>query len=617
MPGESARANLRASRSPTGRARGRCSLGAARLSALGAARLSALGAARLSALGAAILVLAALLVSACSGSDEPAATQSPGVVRVAGGLISGTEVDGVRAYLGIPYAAPPVGDLRWRPPQSPDSWEGVRTCVRYGPSCPQPLGDGLSFFPLGETDEDCLYLNVWTPGGAAEGSEVGSTGQADDGAGGQAAALPVMVWIHGGGFSTGSGSLDVYSGIDLARLGAVVITINYRLGPLGFLAHPELSGEDPSGASGNYGLLDQIAALEWVRENVAAFGGDPENVTAFGESAGGMSICDLMVSPPAEGLFARAIVQSGPFDSSGAGMDAVRPLAEAEETGRELSRRLGCDEAPDELAALRAVPVGRLLRAAERTVPRGPGGLGFVPVVDGVVLPGDPAALFAAGELHDVDLLVGANADEANLFLLGMRGATAAELTRYVRRLYEPDDDAVLELFPDDEHGSRKAALSKAVTVMGFLAPARFAAASVAEAGADAYLYHFARVPPAVGDLGAFHGLEIPYVFGNPVLVLDVTGGVDGELSRAMMRYWVSFARDGDPNAPSGDGEPDAGSGDGEPAGEALPLWPAYDPASDLCLVLDAESEAAPAPYPEACDLADRLREARVSQASP
>ncbi|RPI29939.1 MAG: carboxylesterase family protein, partial [Actinomycetota bacterium] len=522
-----------------------------------------------------LALLALFLVSAgltaCSGGDEPATTQSPGVVRVAGGLVSGTEADGVRAYLGIPYAAPPVGDLRWRPPQAPAPWDGVRTCVRYGPSCPQPQGDGLSFFPLGETDEDCLYLNVWTPDGTADG----------------APKLPVMVWIHGGGFSTGSGSLDVYSGVNLARLGAVVITVNYRLGPLGFLAHPGLSGEDPAGASGNYGLLDQIAALEWVRENVAAFGGDPENVTVFGESAGGMSICDLMVSPPAEGLFARAIVQSGPFDSSGAGMDAVRPLAEAEETGRELSRRLGCDEAPDELAALRAVPVGRLLRAAERTVPRGPGGLGFVPVIDGVVLPGDPAALFAAGELHDVDLLVGANADEANLFLLGMRGATAAQLTTYVRRLYEPDDDAVLELFPDDEHGSRKAALSKAVTVMGFIAPARFAAASVAETGAAAYLYHFVRVPPAVGDLGAFHGLEIPYVFGNPVLVLDVTGGVDGELSRAMMRYWVSFARDGDPNA---------ASGTGEQSDAALPSWPAYDPATDRCLILDAEIEAAPAP---------------------
>jgi para-nitrobenzyl esterase len=563
----------------------------------------ALAGASVSGLGLAIVALAVLLLSACGGSDEPAATHSPGVVRVADGLISGSEVDGVRAYLGIPYAAPPVGDLRWRPPQPAVSWEGVRTCVRYGPSCPQPQGDGLSLFPLGETDEDCLYLNVWAPAGAEDGGSVGAADDSPDGA----AALPVMVWIHGGGFSTGSGSLDVYSGMNLARLGVVVVTVNYRLGPLGFLAHPGLSAEDPSGASGDYGLLDQIAALEWVRDNAAAFGGDPGNVTVFGESAGGMSICDLMVSPPAEGLFARAIVQSGPFDSSGAGMDAVRPLAEAEDTGRELSRRLGCDEASDELAALRAVPVGRLLRAAERTVPRGPGGLGFVPVVDGVVLPADPAALFAAGELHDVDLLVGANADEANLFLLGMRGATAAQLTKYVRRLYEPDDDAVLELFPDEQHGSREAALSKAVTVMGFLASARFAAASVAEAGGEAYLYHFARVPPAVGDLGAFHGLEIPYVFGNPVLVLDVAGGVDGELSQAMMRYWVSFARDGDPNAASGDGDPNAA---------ALPLWPAYDPASDRCLILDAEIEAAPAPYPAACDLADRLRGERVIEGS-
>ena len=531
-----------------------------------------------------LALLALFLVSAgltaCRGSEEPAAPQSPGVVRVAGGLVSGTEADGVRAYLGIPYAAPPVGDLRWRPPEPVRAWDGVRSCVAYGPSCPQSSGAELSFFALGETDEDCLYLNVWTP--AAPVSPSPGTGD-----------LPVMVFIHGGGFSSGSGSVEIYAGANLARLGAVVVTINYRLGPLGFLAHSELTREDPQGTSGDYGLLDQVAALEWVRDNIAGFGGDAAAVTVFGESAGGMSICDLMVSPRAEGLFARAIVESGPFDSHGAGMDAVRTLAEAEEAGRELSKRLGCDEAPDELASLRAVPADRLVEAAEATVERVPGGIGFGPVVDGVVLPGDPAALFAAGKVNDVDLLVGANADEANLFLMGMRGSTAAQLTAFVRRLYEPDDEAVLRLFPDSEHGSRAAALSKAVTVMGFVASARFAAASVAGAGGDAYLYHFARRPPVAGDLGAFHGLELPYVFGNSALTLDVTEGADGELSEAMMRYWLSFARDGDPNE------------------TGLPSWPRYEPGSDRCLVLDTEIRAAPAPYARACDLADALRAQR------
>jgi para-nitrobenzyl esterase len=532
----------------------------------------------------------ALTTAGCGASDEQSPETRPGVVRTASGLVSGTDMDGLHAYLGIPYAAPPVGDLRWRPPEPARAWDGVRACVTYGPSCPQPSGTGLSFFPLGKTDEDCLNLNVWTPDAASTGATTADA--AEPGIAPQE-ALPVMVFIHGGGFATGSGSLEMYSGAGLARLGAVVVTINYRLGPLGFLDHPELTREDPQGMSGNYGLLDQIAALEWVRDNAAGFGGDPDEVTVFGESAGGMSICDLMVSPRAEGLFARTIVESAPFDSRGAGMDAVRTLAEAEAAGRELSHRLGCDEAPDELAALRAVPVGRLLRAVDRTVERLVGGIGFGPVVDGVVLPGDPAALFAAGEVHDVDLLVGANADEANLFLLGMGDKSAAQLTTFVRRLYAPRDEAVLELFPVSRYGSRTAALSKTVTVMGFVAPARFAAATVAANGGDAYLYHFARSPSAVEGLGAFHGLELPYVFGNSVPTLDVTEGVDGDLSAAMMKYWVSFARDGDPNEPG------------------LPRWPRYDAASDRCLVLDAEIAAAPAPYPKACDLADRLRAER------
>ncbi len=431
-----------------------------------------------------VLVAASGVVAGCD--EDGARAVASGTVRTTGGLVSGTEANGVRAYLGIPYAAPPVGELRWRPPQPAPPWDGVRRCVAYGPACPQPVGLDASFFPVGETDEDCLYLNVWTPVAGGAGLP-GAAAQAGSGSPGAATSrLPVMVWIHGGGFSNGSGSLPVYSGARLARLGAVVVTVNYRLGALGFFAHPALTREDRQGTSGNYGLLDQVAALEWVRDNIAGFAGDPANVTVFGESAGAMSICDLMVSPRAEGLFARAIVQSGPFDAQGVGMDAVRPLAEAEAVGRRLSRRLGCADRPDELAALRAVPAARLVEVAEQTVARIPGGIGLGPVVDGVVLPGDPAALFAAGAVHDVDLLVGANADEANLFLLGMRDRTPAQLAAFVRRVYEPYGDRVLAAFPASVYGSRTAALSMAATVMGFLAPARFAAASVARAGGDA-----------------------------------------------------------------------------------------------------------------------------------
>ncbi len=566
-------------------------------------RTRATSRAGVAALLAVVFALLYLTASGCGAGDGCGPQGRAGVVETTAGLVSGREAQGLWVYRGVPYAAPPVGDLRWRPPQAPEAWDGVRSCDDDGPSCPQPGAMNLiAAFDVGETSEDCLYLNVWTP--ALRG--------------GAGTALPVMVFIHGGSFASGSGSLELYDGSNLARLGAVIVTVNYRLGPLGFFAHPELSDEDERGTSGNYGLLDQVAALEWVRHNIAGFGGDPGNVTVFGESAGGMSICDLMVSPRAEGLFARAIVQSGPFDSRGAGMDAVRSLAEAEKTGEEVSRRLGCEAAPDEVAALRAVPVERLLAAGAQAVETGPGGIGFGPVVDGVVLPGDPAALFAAGEIHDVDLLVGANADEANLFLLGMRGQTPAQLVRYVRRLYEPYGDEVLALFPAAPDGPKTAALSKAVTVMGFVAPARFAAASVARAGGATYLYHFARRPPVAGDLGAFHGLELPYVFGNSALTLDVHAGVEGELSAAMMRYWVSFARDGDPNGKGGAGDAaSAGAGEplaagGDPAA-GLPHWPRYDSASGRCLILDAAIRAASAPYRRACDLADRLRAARLA----
>ena len=527
----------------------------------------------------ALVLVAVPGLVACGGGTQ--AREGAGVVRVSGGLLAGVEEDGVRAYLGVPYAAPPVGDLRWRPPQPVRPWSGVRVCDTFGPACPQPADGG--FLSVGRTAEDCLYLNVWAPAAAGAGRR----------------GLPVMVWIHGGGFSTGAGSLPVYDGARLARHGVVVVTINYRLGPLGFFAHPALRAEAGGGAWANYGLLDQMAALRWVRENIAVFGGDPHNVTVFGESAGGMSICDLMVSPSARGLFARGIVESAPFDARGPGMEAARPLPSAERLARRLSRLLGCAGAADELAALRAAPAWRLLRAADRVAPREPGGIGFGPVVDGRVLPDHPARLFAVGRVHDVDLLVGANADEASLFLAGVRDWDARRVGRLVRRLLGPRADEVLPRFPAREYGGHRGALGAAVTAVAFLAPARFAAASVARAGGRAYLYHFARRPPAAGALGAFHGLEIPYVFGNPVLTLDVRRGVDGRLSAAMMRYWVSFARTGDPNAATG-------------PGPTLPRWPRYDPSRDRCLLLAGRIRAAAAPFADVCDLADRLRAARL-----
>lgn len=246
---------------------------------------------------ACVLFLLALMftVAACGG-EQAARTATMREPLLDSGPINGVQEGGVWVYKGIPYAAPPVGELRWKEPQPAEPWKEVRPCTEFGPACPQPSSDDQGgFMAVGETSEDCLYLNVWSP---AE-----TPGE----------RLPVMVWIHGGAFRTGAGSQAVYDGVNLAEKDVVVVTINYRLGPLGFFAHPLLTEESPNGSSGNYGLLDQVAALEWVERNIASFGGDPDNVTVFGESAGAMSICDLMASPLAEGLFDRAIVQSGPF----------------------------------------------------------------------------------------------------------------------------------------------------------------------------------------------------------------------------------------------------------------------------------------------------------------
>ncbi len=274
-----------------------------------------------------MLILLSLLALPLAGcGDSQASTFER--LKLDSGPISGTFAEGVWSYLGVPYAAPPVGQLRWKEPQAVQGWKDVRACTEYGPACPQKDDSEISAGDVGRTDEDCLYLNVWTP--AAEPTD----------------GLPVMVWIHGGGFTTGSGSIGLYNGEGLADRGVVVVTINYRLGPLGFLAHPSLSAEDQQGSSGDYGLLDQIAALEWVQRNIAAFGGDPDAVTVFGESAGGISVCDLMASPLADGLFDRAICESGPYSDLTFPSGSIRDLEEAERMGRSYAAALGCAGSP-------------------------------------------------------------------------------------------------------------------------------------------------------------------------------------------------------------------------------------------------------------------------------
>lgn len=528
------------------------------------------------------VALAALAAGGCGGSSLERA-------RLQSGPIVGKQQEGVWSYKGIPYAAPPVGDLRWKPPQPVSPWTEPRVCTSFGPACPQPAQAEIPYLAVGATDEDCLYLNVWSSAESAE------------------ERLPVMVWIHGGSFETGSGSMAVYEGQNLAAKGVVVVTINYRLGPLGFLAHPALSAESAEGVSGNYGLLDQIAALQWVQKNVAGFGGDPTNVTVFGESAGAISILDLLVSPLAEGLFQRAIAQSGILLDYGFGVSTTGTLKEAEESGAALAERLGVDQSGDVLTQLRAKTPAQLLAAAAAAAGDSglmENGLTWKPVADGHLLPDLPTKLWAAGKRQSVPLLIGSNADEGNTFLAGLT-VSPADFEAQMRKIFGDYAEEALALYPVAGAEDITPAFSRMLTEVGFASTARFAARSMSApaAGAggtaggaspgstSAYLYQFTRVP-LKNPLGAFHGVEIPYVFGNTGLfsALGAIEQADLDLSDAIMGYWTRFAATGDPNI------------------EGAVPWPAYDTRSDERLVLGDTIHQGVRLYQRACDLADRVR---------
>lgn len=525
------------------------------------------------------LLVAAGLLAACGGSDT-----SLEKVRLDSGLITGGEQDGVWSFKGVPYAAPPVGDLRWRAPQPVIAWEDTRACTAYGPACPQPKEGAEFYLDVGQQSEDCLYLNVWSPAKAS--SE----------------RLPVMVWIHGGSFVTGAGSMEVYSGQNLAKKGVVVVTINYRLGALGFLAHPALSKESDKGVSGNYGLLDQLAALQWVQRNIAAFGGDPAKVTVFGESAGAISILDLLVSPLSEGLFQRAIAESGILLDSGFGVSTTSDLVTAEKAGADFAGRLGIDPEGDVAAALRAVTPEQLL-AADPTPPTLMEiGLTWKPIADGYVLADAPTRLWADGKQMSVPLLIGSNSDEGNLFLQGLT-IPPALYQLYMSKIFGPYGDEALALYPASESAAEVTKpLSRMLTEIGFASTARFAARQMsgsvpspapegAPAGAPVYLYQFTRVPLG-NPLGAFHSVEIPYVFGNAGLFTSLGGleQADYDLSAAMMGYWTRFAATGDPN------------------GGGAPAWPKYQADTDQHLELGDAIRTGAGLYRQACDLADKVR---------
>ncbi len=482
-------------------------------------------------------------------------------VRLDSGLVSSALPlsDEVRVFKGIPFAAPPVGDLRWLPPQPPAHWSGVRKADQFGPECVQSHLSAANVTPgtREEGNEDCLYLNVWAPDRSSR------------------QRLPVMVWIYGGGFTTGSSSFPFTDGDALARMGVLVVSFNYRLGVFGFFAHSTLTNEPQHTASGNCGLLDMIAALKWVQKNIAAFGGDPNRVTIFGESAGSLAVSYLMASPLGKGLFQRAIGESG---SALTGPLGPRALAEAEQTAREFARFAKARS----LAELGAIPADQMCKLSEAFAPKAGGPFTFWPYIDGSFLPAAPYSIFAEGKQNDVPLLAGSNAEDGEVVLsLLLHPIGPEEFVELARQRYGSQAIAYLQLYPaSSSQQDMRADEIAGLTDEFFACPMRDWVRSQTKTGeSKAYLYLFSRVPPAPGASEAFHAAEISYVFDSMNLHPDwAWTAVDRRLSQTMMSYWVNFARTGDPN------------------GKGLPYWPAYNNQDQKVMHLGNTIEAGPEP---------------------
>jgi para-nitrobenzyl esterase len=497
--------------------------------------------------------LFALTAAAALGLLAARAQAADPVVKTRFGPVAGARARGVDAFKGVPFAAPPVGDLRWRAPQPPAAWTAVRPATVYGPDCMQKPFPGDAA-PLGVTPaEDCLYANVWTPAGAETAK----------------AKRPVMVWIYGGGFVNGGSSPLVYAGDRFARDGVVLVSFNYRVGRFGFFAHPALSAADADrGLLGNYALLDQIAALKWVRDNIAAFGGDPANVTLFGESAGGVSVHDLLTSPLAKGLFHKAIIQSG---GGRAGLLPTLPLhaaageRSAEAVGVAFAAKAGISgEGPEALAALRALPADALVDGLNMATSRVPTWVGG-PILDGAILPREPLAAYAAGQWSRMPVMVGATGADG-FFFGGSRDAVFAPFgTRRAQAeaLYDPTSQGDIKLYGWQAAGDRM-----------FIEPARKIARTLSAQGAPVYQYRFSYVAESQRQAwwSAPHATEIPFVFDT----VDARYGAaltpaDAAAAKAAHAYWIAFAKTGVPAAPG------------------LPAWPKYQASSDQILDVSAQ----------------------------
>jgi len=540
------------------------------------------------------LAICLLLLTGCSkeapSNFEAAAPagSSPGQpadrVEAAGEILQGELLDpesGLVVFRGIPFAAPPVGDNRWRPPLPHAPRQGVQDATRFGPACPQLQGNpnfyrfiaerfgaSADAIPgLEDISENCLYLNVWTQGP------------------GEDARRPVMVWIYGGGNTNGYSQEPEYLGHAIAARGVVYVSLNYRLGALGFLAHPGLSAESANGVSGNYGILDQLAALKWVRENIAAFGGDPDNVTVFGESAGAANTATLIASPLAQGLFHRAISQSGGYT-----VDVFQDLAEAEAIGSKIASHLGFEEPANpaqSVAELRKLGWRELVQGAEDAEADGYNNVN----IDGWLLPEALAVLFERGVDPDIELIIGANRNEYYPWV--EEDATAKSLSEALQNFESPDREDLETLLSAESGVSPRLLMDRLDTANEYLCPSLFIANRMARNGNPVYFYYFTRVRPGGERVLAYHGAEISYALDTAYdwMPADET---DRQLTETMGRYWVNFARSGSPNDPG------------------LPEWPAFTASGGEFMELG--DVVAPGAHlePGLCAILDRRRTARM-----
>ncbi|HUR10310.1 MAG TPA: carboxylesterase family protein [Flavitalea sp.] len=479
-------------------------------------------------------------------------------VKTKNGIVEGTvEKNGVRCFKGIPFAAPPVNNLRWREPQPAPAWTGVKKCTAFGPSPMQPTPAAFSMWteefliPKEPISEDCLYLNIWS--GAKTAAE----------------KRPVLVWIYGGGFSSGGSGVPIYDGTALAEKGVLFVSINYRVGVFGFLAHPDLTKESGKNASGNYGLMDQIAALKWVHQNVAAFGGDPENVTIAGQSAGSMSVNCLVASPLAKGLFKKAIAQSGASFVSGGFTGST--LQQAEENGQKLMQTFNLTSIDD----LRKKPALELMQKAQGI--RGP-------IVDGYVLPASIAEIFAANKDNPVILLTGWNEDEGLIF---GPVKNASDFRKSAEEQYGSDATTFLKFYPATNDIEAAASQLKASRDMIFGVQNYTWANVQSNKGRKVYVYRFTRKLPATGEYikyGAFHTGEVPYAYNNLKFVNRPWEKTDQHLANIMSSYWINFISGGDPN------------------GKGFPKWPVYKTKGGKIMVLGEVPQSQTLPDEAALD---------------